>query len=562
MKNIYLSVLLVFLIVNGELIAQSFQWAKQAGGTGDDSGNAITADALGNIYTVGNFQGTADFDPGLDTLALTSLGAQDVFVSKLNATGNLLWAKKIGGTNVDYGNGITVDASGNIYTIGCFLETGDFDPSTGTFNLTSAGSYDVFVSKLNASGDFVWAKRMGGTGADVGTSIAIDANGYIYITGTFQDTANFSSGSTYSLTSVGSEDIFVAKLDVSGNTIWLKQMGGIANDYVSSIALDASGDVYTAGYFNGTADFDPDNGSFNLTSVGGIDVFISKLNNAGNFVWAKQMGGPLIDYANSITIDASGNVYTTGLFNNTADFNMATGTSTLTSIGNEDAFIAKLNSTGNFIWAKQMGGTDFDAGNSITTDASGNVYTTGYFGGTADFNPNIGTDTLTSNGSRDVFISKLSPSGSYIWSKRIGGAGTDRGNSIAIDIFDNIYTAGNFADTANCDTDGNTFNLISTGAHDIFIHKMGTTVTSIPEADKDNLHLYPNPTSGVVIFETSDKHKEIVVEVYDQLGNEIMSRTYNEVFKGQFTIDAAPGIYFITIKTITNEPTILKVVKL
>lgn len=562
MKNIYLSILLIFSLENGGLIAQSFQWAKQMGGTGDDSGNAIVLDASGNIYTVGNFQDTADFDPGSDSLNLTPLGAQDVFVSKLNATGNLLWAKNIGGANIDYGNGITVDASGNVYTIGCFLETGDFDPGADTVNLTSVGSYDIFVSKLNASGNFVWAKRMGGTGADVGTSIAIDASGNVYVTGTFQDTANFGAGSTYSLSSAGGEDIFVAKLDAAGNVTWLKQMGGILGEYVSSIALDASGDVYTTGYFGDTVDFDPDNGNFNLTSVGVIDIFISKLNSTGNFVWAKQMGGPGIDYANSIAIDGSGNVYTTGLFNDTADFNMATGTSTLTSAGNDDIFITKLNSTGSFIWAKQMGGTDFDIGSSITTDASGNVYTTGYFGGTADFNPNAGTNSLISNGSIDVFISKLSPAGNYIGSKHIGGTGSDRGNSIAMDVLDNVYTTGNFEDTTNCNTDADTFNLVSAGIHDIFIHKMGPIVTSIAEIHTDNLNLYPNPTSGEVIFETSDNQKEVIVEVHNQLGNEIMSQTFNNVFKGQFTIDAAPGIYFITIKTITNESTILKVVKL
>lgn len=560
MKNIYLSLLLIFLLENGGLIAQSFQWAKKMGGTGDDVGNAIATDVAGNIYAIGNFQGVAGFDSGTDSL--TSVGGQDVFISKLNATGNLLWTKKMGGTNIDFGNDIAIDASGNIYTIGCFLEIGDFDPGADTVNLTSAGSYDIFISKLSASGNFIWSKRMGGTGADVGTSIATDATGNVYVTGTFQDTANFGAGNTYSLSSAGGEDIFVAKLDVSGNVTWLKQMGGISSDYVSSIALDAADNIYTTGYFNDMVDFDPGSGTFSLNSVGVVDIFISKLNNTGNFVWAKQMGGPGIDYTNSIAIDTSDNIYTTGIFNDSVDFNMGTGSFTLTSVGNEDIFITKLNAAGNLLWVKQMGGPDFDAGNSITTDATGDVYTTGYFEGTADFNSNTGTDTLTSKGSGDIFISKLSPSGNLIWTKQMGGTGSDRGNSIVIDIFDNIYTTGNFEDTANCHTEADTFNLTSAGLHDIFIHKMGETVTSITKADINKLHVYPNPTSGVVIFETSYQQEEIAVQVYDQLGNEIMSRTYNNVFKGQFTIDTAPGIYFITIKTITNVPTILKVIKL
>ena len=144
----------------------------------------------------------------------------------------------------------------------------------------------------------------------------------------------------------------------------------------------------------------------------------------------------------------------------------------------------------------------------------------------------------------------------------MGGVGSDRGNSIVIDIFDNIYTTGNFENTANCHTEADTFNLTSFGLHDIFIHKLGTTVTSITKVNSHNLQVYPNPTSGVIIFETSNKHEEIVVEVYDQLGNEIITKTYNNVFKGEFVIDTAPGIYFMTIKTNTNEMSVHKVVKL
>ncbi|MCH8330260.1 MAG: SBBP repeat-containing protein, partial [Bacteroidetes bacterium] len=151
------------------------------------------------------------------------------------------------------------------------------------------------------------------------------------------------------------------------------------------------------------------------------NVFIQKLDNAGNFVWAGSMGGGLNDYGSCITIDPTGNVYITGRFEDTADFDPTTGTLNLTSNGASDVFIQKLNTAGNLIWARSIGGTSSDYGNSITTDASGNVYVTGYYQGTVDFDPGSGTVNLTSNGSNDVFIQKLDANGILIWANSIGG---------------------------------------------------------------------------------------------------------------------------------------------
>ena len=178
-------------------------------------------------------------------------------------------------------------------------------------------------------------------------------------------------------------------------------------DAGTSITTDASGNVYTTGYFYGTVDFDPGSGIYNLASSGG-DIFISKISSSGNFIWAKSIGGSSFDLGNSITTDASGNVYTTGYFNNTVDFDPGSGIYNLASSGYNDIFISKISSSGNFIWAKSIGGSSFDLGNSITTDASGNVYTTGYFNGTVDFDPGFSSFVLTSSGSADIFIHKLS----------------------------------------------------------------------------------------------------------------------------------------------------------
>lgn len=408
------------LDVNGNFI-----WAEQMGSGGTSCwGMSIAVDASGNVYTTGRFAGIADFDPGVGIYNLTSAGNQDIFVSKLDINGNFIWAKSMGGVNTsatehDRGWCIAVDNSGNVYTTGDFDGTADFDPGPGVYNLTSAGATDIFISKLDANGNFVWAKQIGGgstsTANDYGRSVVVDVSGNVYVTGWFNYTVDFDPGpGVNNLVSSGAPDIFVLKLDANGNFMWVKQMGGVSSDYGESIAIDADGNVYTTGRFllQGTnpADFDPGPGVYNLTSTGSHDIFVSKLDNNGNFVWAKNMGGTGNDYADygrSIAVDAVGNVYTSGRFQNTADFDPGPGVYNLTSAGQDDIFVSKLDANGNFLCAASMGGAGTDKAYSLALDGNGNSYITGYFNGIADFDPGVGTYNLTSFGGTEIFVTKL-----------------------------------------------------------------------------------------------------------------------------------------------------------
>ena len=455
-------------------------WAKAMGGTASDYGYSIAVDGSGNVYTTGRFQGTVDFDPGAGTANLTAAGADDIFVSKLDASGDYVWARRMGGTSLDEGQAIAVDGSGNVYTTGRFQGTADFDPGVGTTNLTAAGADDIFVSKLDASGDYVWARRMGGTSLDEGQAIAVDGSGNVYTTGRFQGTVDFDPGvGTVNRTSAGSDDIFVSKLDASGNYAWAKAMGWTSQDEGRAIAVDGSGSVYTTGRFQGTADFDPGVGTANLTAAGGNDIFVSKLDASGDYVWAKAMGGVSADYGNSIAVDGSGSVYTTGRFQGTVDFDPGAATANLTAAGANDIFVSKLDASGDYVWARRMGGTLLDEGQAIAVDGSGNVYTTGLFQGTVDFDPGAGTANRTSAGADDIFVSKLDASGNFVWAKAMGGTAGDYGYSIAVDGSGNVYTTGRFQDTVDFDPGVGTANLTAAGADDIFVSKLqgGYTVT-------------------------------------------------------------------------------------
>ncbi len=361
-------------------------WAKNTGGSYNDYGYGIAVDASGNSYVTGYFQGSATFG----STTLTSSGFNDIFVAKLDSNGNWLWAKKAGGTSNDEGYGIAVDACGNSYVTGYFCNSATF----GSTTLTDNGLSDIFIAKLDSSGNWLWAKNAGGLGGDWGNGIAVDASGNSYVTGCF-DSTTATFGST-DLTNNGGYDIFIAKLDSSGNWLWAKNAGGTSDVFGRCIVVDASGNSYVTGFFHGSATF----GSTDLTNNGYYDIFISKLDSSGNWFWAKNAGGTSNDEGFGIAVDASGNSYVTGCFSGSATF----GSTTLTSSGDRDIFIAKLDSSGNWLWAKNAGGTSDDRGHGIAVDASRNSYVTGYF---YNYIATFGSTTLTSNGFCDIFVAKV-----------------------------------------------------------------------------------------------------------------------------------------------------------
>jgi hypothetical protein len=382
----------------------NFAWAKAIGGTGNDYSYSIITDAAGGVYIAGTYSGTVDFDPGAGVYNLTSNGIDDAFILKLDNSGNLVWAKSIGGANDDAARSITFDNSGNIYATGFFFGTADFDPGVGVNNVSSSGIQDAFIVKLDALGNFVWIKHFGATNSYVdGRSLKIDGSGNIFTTGAFTNIVDFDPGvGTYTLGAVNSNDIFVSKLDPSGNFVWAKGFGGTFVDIGNSLALDASGNVYSTGYFNNTVDFDPGAGTYTLfAGSGGSSSFISKLDAAGNFMWVKQMG----ERGYCITTDPAGNIYNTGYFSVSSDFDPGPGTYILNSAGSTDIFICKLNGSGGFVWAAGFGDFATDEGFGITIDASSNLYTTGAFLGSVDFDPGPSSSILNSNNGA-VYIAK------------------------------------------------------------------------------------------------------------------------------------------------------------
>jgi hypothetical protein len=352
-------------------------------------------------------------------------------VAKVSSSGSFVLAIRAGGLSYEEVSGLALDSSGNTYIAGRFYSTtADFGGTT----LTSVGSWDAYVAKVSSSGSFVWAIRAGGLSYEEVSGLALDSNGNVYIAGYFHGIANF-GGTT--LTSAGERDVYVAKVSSSGGFVWANRAGGNSGDYVSHLLLDSSGNAYIAGYFHGTANF----GGTTLTSAGGQDAYVAKVSSSGGFVWANRAGGNSGDYVSHLALDISGNSYIAGRFEGTANF----GDTTLTSAGYGEVYVAKVSSSGGFVWAIRAGGSSGDYVSGLALDSNGNAYIAGIFGGTVDF----GGTTLTSAGSADIYVAKVNSSGSFAWATRAGGSNSGLVSGLALDSSGNAYIAGHFQGTAN-----------------------------------------------------------------------------------------------------------------
>jgi hypothetical protein len=414
----------------------------------------------------------------------------------------------MGGTGDDYGVDVSVDSSGNVYVTGDFEGTVNFAEEFLGYDVkTSAGEYDIFVTRINANGGYGWTKRMGGKSEDSGDGVSVDSSGNVYVTGVFdkfndtEDTVDFAEdfGGSDVKICFGSGDIFVTRIAANGAYGWTKRMGGWSYDSGYGVSVDSSGNVYVIGYFNGTVDFAWDFLDFGESdykdSAGEYDIFVTRINANGTYGWTKRMGGTVADIGHGVSVDSSGNVYLTGGFGGAVNFAEDFGGSdSKTSAGSSDIFVTRIAANGAYGWTKRMGEIGYDSGYGVSVDSSGNVYVTGVFDGTVDYAADFGgSDSKTSAGVDDIFVTRINTNGAYGWTKRMGGTKMDGGSGVSVDSSGNVYVTGYFNGTVNFAADfGGSDVKTSAGDEDIFI----TKIINPPDADKDGLpDSLENPSS-------------------------------------------------------------------
>lgn len=414
---------------------------------------AIAVTATGQTYVTGTFKRSVTFG----STTLVSAGEQDVFLAKLDANGQALWAVRAGDRSNDAGFAVAVDAADNVYVSGYFRYAAAFGP----FMLNSGVAFHGFLAKYDPQGVCQWATAVPQAG-NVST-LAVDAANNIVLGGSFSGTTVQFGAITLQGTPL-IENAFVAKMDALGTWIWAVRSGNRSG----RVALDPTGNVYCSGNFVGTNAF----GGLSLSANGLQDGYVGKLDPAGTWVWVRATGGLGYDYAAGVGVDYAGNVLVAGGFGvPSATF----GSITIPNRGggNFDAYVAKLDPNGNYLWAEGMGGTDNDVTGELVVDDDGSTYVIGSY---QDYGPGatFGTILMPNLGRRfgQCFVAKITPAGTFDWvATSSSGTYDEFGQTIALDRRGGVYAAGNH--TGPSIGFGATTLVGNPGAHTGFLAKIG-----------------------------------------------------------------------------------------
>lgn len=507
--NTILRVLIVLTSLMSTLPAQSAEqgyFPFKIGASGQDYGKAIAVDGDDNVIVAALYNLTVDADPSTngETSMITS-GGTDVLLAKYTPYGSLVWAKSMGGggtpPSVDAPHAVAADSSNNVVAAGYFGSatangrSSDFDPGVGTSLLTTISGYDAFLAKYDRDGAFIWALGLGDTNLTYGEErawdLVVDEDDNIYLTGAFGGTVNFNPlfpNARWITNSGAASGLFLAKFAPNGSNVWAIGLGANLTDVFtegySTVAVDRNGHCWLAGNFRSTCEFDPGPGVSSLTSRGLTDIFVARYGLDGSFQAVYQAGGTGQDICSPGAMRSDGtNLYLTGRFGGTADFDPGLGTSNLTAVGGNNIFVASYNGTGTLRWAFNMptsGEVTGQGGHRVALDASANCYVAGWSGGTTDFDPNpsIASNLVAHSASAsDVFIAKYTSTGALLWmhgfgSTNPGGTFNNIAAGLALDSEGSAFITGQFyGPDADFDPSGDTAALTSMGQNDCFVAK-------------------------------------------------------------------------------------------
>jgi len=446
---------LLLCLLSLSVMGQSLQlaWFTQ-----NDQFNIIDSqmDAFGNIIVAGTFSGIVDFDHGPHARIDTAVGIYDMFIAKYDAYGNLKWAHSLGNNNPEKITAIDTDINGNVYAVGEFTRTLDFDPGPGLVNLTAAGYADVFLWVIKANGDLMYARVFGDRSLESPNDIDVNNNGDIVIGGFFWGNADMdpSVGGYAPVFSHGRGDVFIMRLHPGGTIWWVRSVGSALEDQALNVKIADNGDVYAQGFFNDSVDFDPDTtaGEEYWLNTNSGDGFFLKLNPFGLFVSAfnSEVVPQKMQMQNSETL------YFSGYFTGTKDFDPDTASVlNLNAVGNQNPlFVWRLDTSWSVDWVRMWGDADIGKNSLfLNRDGSGGAIVSAPFTGSIDLDPSLGANMKTSKGLQDIFVAQIDSAGNYLYGESWGGSQIDYPALAMANNRGEIYVAGRFETLMDFDPD-------------------------------------------------------------------------------------------------------------
>jgi len=394
-----------------------YQWVLTWGAESGDYAYDLAIDGQNNIYVAGSFRGTVDFDPGPGEKIFTSSDSySDAYISKFNPDGNLLWTKVWEGASGYYS--ISCTFSGDIYAIGMFRGTVDFDPGPGEDWHEAISYSEIFLVKYGPNGAYKWGVNWGAGTSKRANGVDMDELGNVFVCGHFEKSVDFDPGPEEDIheSNNGTPDAFISCFDSAGNYKWAGTWGSDFNldgDAAYGLAADAEGNVYVTGRYYGSVDFYPGPPTDWNGSNGGFDINLSRYSDTGQYWWTRTWGSTHDEYGTAVATDSNGLVYATGQFYFTADFNEWGAPKLRTSNGAGDVYITVFDKYHTHQWVTSWGGEDTDSGESITIDDFGNIFVVGYYHDDVDFDPGPGEEIRNSDVDGRCFLVKIPPGGEW-----------------------------------------------------------------------------------------------------------------------------------------------------
>ena len=549
-----------------QISAQPNSWILNFGSVSKDQATAITEDQTGDIIAAGIIKDTATFTWRGNSYTMYPWRG-DCFLTKQSAAGQLIWLRHIGGGGSIQVKDVATDVHDNFYITGLFIGTADFNPSSNNFDLISTDPQgDIFVAKYDNWGNLIWAKSIGGVGADYASSIVLDQDSNIFIAGGFEGTVDFDPGPAIQQV-IGNavQDAFVLELGNAGNFKAVYHLGSTGKDFCTDLEMDHQGNLLLSGSFESQVDFNPANSIDTLTSSGLADAFILKLDSNLSFTWVKKIGGAGVDAILDLEIDDSGKIYLAGVFEGNCDFDPGAGVSQLLA-NNTDGFLLQLSSTGTYGWVNKLGGIGDDQIFGIAIDHQFKVYATGNFSDTVDFDPDPSVSfNLVAQGNYDHYVYQLDTLGAFSWVQQFSGNAESRASQILVDRQDNLYTVGSFEGTVDFDPTLLVNNRTSAGQSDIFIQKHSTSpLVSLLDAiveEEGSIKVYPNPTQARIRVDFQKKHKTVEMKIYDVQGRVRLKSNYSNVEYIEADVVEESGVYLVELLLNGRERKTLKIIK-